>query len=135
MLVLEAASTISTPYIYLLSRFRSIFFSQLLLLMQILIPSLHKYPFTVSPFSPPFSSQLPLCIAIVEQTKRKKNERKKEKVIMMAGGRRAQYYPRTVKEVFQDFKGRRAAMLKALTTGLSLSLNWHFFYISNFLIN
>lgn len=76
MLVLEAASTISTPYIYLLSRFRSIFFSQLLLLMQILIPSLHKYPFTVSPFSPPFSSQFPLCIAIVEQTKRKKNERK-----------------------------------------------------------
>lgn len=56
---------------------------------------------------------------------------------MMAGGRRAQYYPRTVKEVFQDFKGRRAAMLKALTTGLSLSLslNCHFFYISNFLIN
>ncbi|GAB2290850.1 hypothetical protein Dimus_025114 [Dionaea muscipula] len=33
----------------------------------------------------------------------------------MDGG--AQYNPRTVEEVFRDFKGRRAAMIKALTTG------------------
>lgn len=35
------------------------------------------------------------------------------------------YSPRTVEEVFKDFKGRRAGMIKALTTGsfsLSLSL-------------
>ncbi|XP_061361798.1 PHD finger protein ALFIN-LIKE 4-like isoform X3 [Gastrolobium bilobum] len=32
----------------------------------------------------------------------------------MDGG--AQYNPRTVEEVFRDFKGRRAAMIKALTT-------------------
>lgn len=30
------------------------------------------------------------------------------------------YNPRTVEEVFRDFKGRRAGMIKALTTGLSL---------------
>ncbi|KAK4790036.1 hypothetical protein SAY86_017340 [Trapa natans] len=28
-----------------------------------------------------------------------------------------QYSPRTVEEVFQDFKGRRAGLIKALTTG------------------
>ena len=32
------------------------------------------------------------------------------------------YNPRTVEEVFRDFKGRRAGMIKALTTGLSLSM-------------
>lgn len=36
----------------------------------------------------------------------------------MDGG--AQYNPRTVDEVFRDFKGRRAGMIKALTTGRSL---------------
>nr|KJB65498.1 hypothetical protein B456_010G097500 [Gossypium raimondii] len=36
----------------------------------------------------------------------------------MDGG--ASYNPRTVEEVFRDFKGRRAAMIKALTTGISL---------------
>ena len=30
----------------------------------------------------------------------------------------AQYNPRTVEEVFKDFKGRRAGMIKALTTGI-----------------
>lgn len=30
------------------------------------------------------------------------------------------YNPRTVEEVFRDFKGRRTGMIKALTTGLSL---------------
>lgn len=30
------------------------------------------------------------------------------------------YNPRTVEEVFRDFKGRRAAMIKALTTGIYL---------------
>lgn len=39
----------------------------------------------------------------------------------MDGG--AAYNPRTVEEVFRDFKGRRAGMIKALTTGLSLSLS------------
>ncbi|XP_042462681.1 PHD finger protein ALFIN-LIKE 3-like [Zingiber officinale] len=34
----------------------------------------------------------------------------------MDGGSAAQYNPRTVEEVFRDFKGRRAAMIKALTT-------------------
>lgn len=33
----------------------------------------------------------------------------------MDGG--AQYNPRTVEEVFRDFKGRRAGLIKALTTG------------------
>lgn len=40
---------------------------------------------------------------------------------MMDGG--VNYNPRTVEEVFRDFKGRRAGMIKALTTGLSLSLS------------
>lgn len=39
---------------------------------------------------------------------------------MDAGGA---YNPRTVEEVFKDFKGRRAGMIKALTTGK----NWVFF--------
>lgn len=39
----------------------------------------------------------------------------------MDGG--AQYNPRTVEEVFRDFKGRRAGMIKALTTGRSFSLS------------
>ncbi|KAH7565544.1 hypothetical protein JRO89_XS09G0225500 [Xanthoceras sorbifolium] len=34
----------------------------------------------------------------------------------MDGGVGAQYNPRTVEEVFRDFKGRRAGMIKALTT-------------------
>ncbi|WOL11590.1 PHD finger protein ALFIN-LIKE 3 [Canna indica] len=34
----------------------------------------------------------------------------------MDGGSAGQYNPRTVEEVFRDFKGRRAAMIKALTT-------------------
>jgi hypothetical protein len=38
----------------------------------------------------------------------------------MDGG--GQYNPRTVEEVFRDFKGRRAGMIKALTTGLALAL-------------
>lgn len=33
------------------------------------------------------------------------------------------YNPRTVEEVFRDFKGRRAGMIKALTTGYSLFLS------------
>ncbi|RWW06990.1 hypothetical protein GW17_00029648 [Ensete ventricosum] len=35
----------------------------------------------------------------------------------MDGGSAGHYNPRTVEEVFRDFKGRRAAMIKALTTG------------------
>jgi hypothetical protein len=31
------------------------------------------------------------------------------------------YNPRTVEEVFRDFKGRRAALIKALTIGQSFS--------------
>lgn len=41
------------------------------------------------------------------------------------------YNPRTVEEVFRDFKGRRAGLLKALTTG-SFSLPLLFFYIQFF---
>lgn len=39
----------------------------------------------------------------------------------MDGGS-AQYNPRTVEEVFRDFKGRRAGLIKALTTGECLSI-------------
>ena len=42
---------------------------------------------------------------------------------LMEGG--GAYNPRTVEEVFRDFKGRRAAMIKALTTG-----NYHYLPIS-----
>jgi hypothetical protein len=35
----------------------------------------------------------------------------------MEGGT-AHYSPRTVEEVFRDFKGRRAGIIQALTTGL-----------------
>lgn len=39
------------------------------------------------------------------------------------GGGGAHYNPRTVEEVFRDFKGRRAGMIKALTVGMvSLSV-------------
>lgn len=34
------------------------------------------------------------------------------------GGAGAQCNPRTVEEVFRDFKGRRAGMIRALTTGV-----------------
>lgn len=37
----------------------------------------------------------------------------------MDGG--APYNPRTVEEVFRDFKGRRAGLIKALTTGDNFS--------------
>ena len=37
---------------------------------------------------------------------------------MEGGG--AQCNPRTVEEVFRDFKGRRAGIIKALTTGFCL---------------
>lgn len=38
---------------------------------------------------------------------------------MDAGGG---YNPRTVEEVFGDFKGRRAGMVKALTTGIPFTI-------------
>lgn len=37
--------------------------------------------------------------------------------------------PRTVEEVFSDFKGRRAGLIKALTTGSLISLYSLIFYI------
>ncbi|KAM0969873.1 hypothetical protein FF1_018070 [Malus domestica] len=37
-------------------------------------------------------------------------------VMEVVGGETAAYSPRTVEEVFTDFKGRRAALIKALTT-------------------
>lgn len=49
----------------------------------------------------------------------------------MDGG--GQYNPRTVEEVFRDFKGRRAGMVKALTTGLPLSLSNFLFSFSTFI--
>jgi hypothetical protein len=39
------------------------------------------------------------------------------------GGGGPQFDPRTVEAVFRDFKGRRAGLIKALTSGLSFSLN------------
>jgi hypothetical protein len=48
----------------------------------------------------------------------------------MDGG--ASYNPRTVEEVFRDFKGRRAGMIKALTAGTSFCFFYFFelfFYI------
>jgi len=39
----------------------------------------------------------------------------------MEGGA-ALYNPRTVEEVFKDFKGRRTAIVKALTTGKNFTL-------------
>lgn len=49
-------------------------------------------------------------------------------------GAGAPYSPRTVDEVFRDFKGRRAGMIKALSTGLSLSLFYSslFYFIFEF---
>lgn len=38
----------------------------------------------------------------------------------MEGGGAAHYNPQTVEEVFRDFKGRRAGIIQALTTGLLL---------------
>lgn len=49
---------------------------------------------------------------------------------MEGGGGGAQYNPRTVEEVFRDFKGRRAAILRALTTGLSFFLLVLFFFLT-----
>lgn len=42
--------------------------------------------------------------------------------VVGAAAAAAHYNPRTVEEVFRDFKGRRTALIKALTTGFSLSL-------------
>lgn len=47
---------------------------------------------------------------------------------MDAGGA---YNPRTVEEVFRDFKGRRAGMIKALTTGKKIV--FFFFFFNHFL--
>lgn len=44
-------------------------------------------------------------------------------IVDMEGG--AQYNPRTVEEVFRDFTGRRAGMIKALTTGNAISKPTH----------
>lgn len=49
----------------------------------------------------------------------------------MDGG--AAYNPRTVEEVFRDFKGRRAGMIRALTTGIAQSpFSFSFSSISGF---
>lgn len=44
---------------------------------------------------------------------------------------RTQYNPRTVEEVFRDFKGRRAGLIKALTTGICCC-NHSFFFLFHF---
>lgn len=41
--------------------------------------------------------------------------------------------PRTVEEVFKDFKGRRIGLIKALTTGVCLFL--FFFFLSIFRVS
>lgn len=43
---------------------------------------------------------------------------------------RTQYNPRTVEEVFRDFKGRRAGLIKALTTGICCCNHSFFFSFS-----
>ena len=50
----------------------------------------------------------------------------------MDGG--AQYNPRTVEEVFRDFKGRRAGLIKALTNGglFWVFKNFHFCFVFAF---
>lgn len=48
--------------------------------------------------------------------------------VVGAAAAAAHYNPRTVEEVFRDFKGRRTALIKALTTGFSLSLSLTFFF-------
>jgi hypothetical protein len=48
---------------------------------------------------------------------------------------RTQYNSYTVEDVFQDFKGRRAGLIKALTTGISNRpniLSSFFFFKSKF---
>jgi hypothetical protein len=54
------------------------------------------------------------------------------------GGGGPQFDPRTVEAVFRDFKGRRAGLIKALTSGLSFSLNscfsLHFDFLFYFLV-
>lgn len=52
----------------------------------------------------------------------------------VVGGETAAYSPRTVEEVFSDFKGRRAALIKALTTALSLSLSPFLIYFLIFIL-
>lgn len=52
----------------------------------------------------------------------------------MKGADAALYNPRTVEEVFRDFKGRRAGMIKALTSGLFLCL-FLFCFFSSFVTN
>lgn len=44
----------------------------------------------------------------------------------MEGATGPQYNPRTVEAVFRDYKGRRAGLIKALTTGMFLSVNFRF---------
>lgn len=39
-----------------------------------------------------------------------------------------QYNPRTVEEIFRDFKGRRAGMIKALTSGLFCLYHFQFLH-------
>lgn len=47
----------------------------------------------------------------------------------MDGGPGA-YNPRTAEEVFRDFRGRRAGMIKALTTGIYFSVSIHELVVS-----
>ena len=42
------------------------------------------------------------------------------------------YNPRTVEEVFRDFKGRRAGMIKALTTGACFSFQFSILFMCFF---
>lgn len=43
---------------------------------------------------------------------------REREMAMNGAGAGAAYNPRTVEEVFRDFKGRRTGLIKALTTGL-----------------
>ena len=65
--------------------------------------------------------------------KRHKLECRSFIVRKMEGGGGARYNPRTVEEVFRDFKGRRAGILRALTTGLFLLFSF-FLKFSFFLL-
>lgn len=48
----------------------------------------------------------------------------------MKGADAALYNPRTVEEVFRDFKGRRAGMIKALTSGI-FSVSFFSSFVTN----
>lgn len=77
------------------------------------------FPLSLRPSPSLFPSSLLLDLHSATQIsfsfKEKTKEGRKVSARIMDGG--VPYNPRTVEEVFRDLKGRRAGMIKALTTG------------------